>query len=870
MASESLIPDSHISIVINLAVNEIFNEKVNINKIIKIYPPNTYGVVSPTLKEQFNRLYQNNQGEYNSTMNKLYNICKIIDYVDCVHDFKSCNESIRKVLNIAQKQLDLCSAGENINIDKSHIIQDNCVKDMFKILQASNIIVPTLNESFFIPSDKINEYIKSKNYSPKFYLESGRTPNVDDSLIQPKTLGAIYDGCAHSGISYNDAKNESKLASYKRMYNDVVNTNIEDYKITMYGGEVTAIFKPSSMQLAIYMTKDTTKRIIIELINNTGITVNSVLSSFPQLQEIFSKAERGEGNEKQTYRVIYVLPETDPYYIFLATCLKTVCDKVASTEITPKTFINDITTTDGYVWAGVTYKYLIGEYDILPTVYETVKNGWRVRTGIYNINQEISDSIIRVLHLLHLNGVNINLITGFEAFKINSGIIESYKNMLKNHNTVAIYCKEIIDKTYTGNVFDFISSLKILKEYEKITDKLDSLKRNLTEFQNNITPVNLLNIKLLEDVLKNPSVEDAMNNQQTIIFNEDIIYNIDLTPHQKDIITEFINTYKNNITNPATFIRYAPDAIIDINNNCNRALIKNTLHMDDTQVEKVCEDFKDAQEVSISSSVAIAQNSSANTFEMDFVKAIQENLIVVNINEILTQITFTLNTTVLKAFSKTKNTTIDAIVEWFTKNVYFNVYDEEDSVYVVTVYKNDKGRIGASVTGPLEMEIIWILSMTTMSRPLPENKRQTEGLSREQQKEITARTQKVEFHGKLLYSYLKPEYFLDDSYLGIFIQFYLQIINNNINNNNNVSYLTMWQNQGLPLPNFPPQIPILSGGVINTHSRIENTRGNVTLPLESPPEGGDLNRQRCKRKTKKQKKVKTNKRKNKRNKTSKK
>jgi glycosyl transferase family 25 len=32
---------------------------------------------------------------------------------------------------------------------------------------------------------------------------------------------------------------------------------------------------------------------------------------------------------------------------------------------------------------------------------------------------------------------------------------------------------------------------------------------------------------------------------------------------------------------------------------------------------------------------------------------------------------------------------------------------------------------------------------------------------------------------------------------------------------------------------------------IITPSRIENARGNVTLPLESPHEGGDLNRQRC-------------------------
>jgi hypothetical protein len=30
-----------------------------------------------------------------------------------------------------------------------------------------------------------------------------------------------------------------------------------------------------------------------------------------------------------------------------------------------------------------------------------------------------------------------------------------------------------------------------------------------------------------------------------------------------------------------------------------------------------------------------------------------------------------------------------------------------------------------------------------------------------------------------------------------------------------------------------------------TPSRIVNARGNITLPLESPPEVGDINRQRC-------------------------
>jgi len=821
MASESLIPNSLISQVINLAVNEISNEKININKAMKTYPLNTYGIVSPTLKEQLVNLQKTDQPRYNLLINELLHNCKIIDYVDCVHDFKSCNTIIERILNITG--LDLCSSGGNINVDKSHNLQDYCVKNMFEKLQLNNITIPTLNESFFIPTDKISEYIASKNSQTKFYLESGRTPNVDASLIQPKTIGAIYDGCAHTGISYDDVKNPANLSRYTAMYNTVVNTNIENYTITMYGGVVKVIFNPSALALKIMMTNNERMFIIITLINNVGITVNSILSSFPEFVAAFKHAERGNGNNETNYTIQSPLLTTDPIYFFLATCLKTVCDKVVSTEITPQPYIMDITTVDGYVWAGVTYKYLTCEYDILPTVYESVKNGWKVRPGIYNINQEISDSIIRVLHLLHLNKIDITSIPAFKTFEINLGIIESYKNMLKNYNTNATNCQIIIERTNINNVFDFISALKILKEYVKINNKIASFQRNLIEFTNNITPVNLLNINLLEDVLKNSSIDDAMNNQQTIIYNEDITYIIDLTEQQKKFMTEFLDTYKNT-TKPATFMPYQ---IIKQDSSCDKDLVKRTLLMDDTQAKDVCDDFKDARDIAISSSTDVTTGPANITFEMDFIKAIQDELIIVDIDEILSEITFSINTAIIKSYSKTRQTTEAAIIEWFTNNVYSNLYDEQESVYIVDT-KNIK------ITGPLEMEIIWILSMATMTRPLV-------GRSRIQEKEIANRYKILELHSRLLYGYLKPDYFLDDTHLGNFTKLYMKTVNNNIINNN-IPYLQMWQEFGLPLPDYPSQIPILTGGIKNKTN---------------------------KRKTKKQKKIK-NKRKNKRNKTSKK
>ena len=41
-------------------------------------------------------------------------------------------------------------------------------------------------------------------------------------------------------------------------------------------------------------------------------------------------------------------------------------------------------------------------------------------------------------------------------------------------------------------------------------------------------------------------------------------------------------------------------------------------------------------------------------------------------------------------------------------------------------------------------------------------------------------------------------------------------------------------------------MPQTSVSFTPSHIFCEAARGNVTLPLESPPSGGDLNRQRCK------------------------
>jgi hypothetical protein len=838
--SETLIPKSNLSYVINLAVNGTSNEKININSIIKVIPVNTYGLSSPTLKDQ---LLQPKIKDNNELIGELMRCCKIIDYVDCVHDFKSCNLSIERILGI--NGINLCSASLNINIDKSHALQEELIKYMVSLLQKNGVIIPILENSFFLPKEQIGQYILSKKVPSKFYLESGRTPDVPEQLIQPKTICAIYDGCAHSGISYAQAMNPTFIAQYKTYYQGQVNVNIEDYEILFYGNLVRAIFKPSTMDLIVQIN-GTEDFINIRLINNVGITVNSILSSFPNLNNLFQNAERGSGNDEENFIIVATnLKPTDPKYVFLATCLKTVCDKIVSTELTPNSYIGDIATVDGYVWAGVTYKYIIGDYPILPTIYESVKNGWNIKPGIYDINTEISDRIIRLVHLYVIFNGGV-LPPFFNGFVINPGIINSYVNLFKNYYEVGILSKRILENIkVVDNIFDFLSCIKILFNYGKINEKIQDLKHKLILFNGNPNVNTLLQIPLLEDVLKNNGIEDAMNNQQTVIYSSDVVYNIVLNPEQQIFIDEFMNTYKNNIGNPTSFIPININEIIDQNGNCNKPAVSNYLKTYNPQeIDVVCDDFNNALIISQRSS----QTQSTTPIGFNFFTALRDELINVSIKEELSQITFILNQSLVKGYSKKLGLTVSEVKEWFTNSVY-ELNDDDDIVYVVN-------KTNFTITGPLEMEILWILSIAIFTRPLL-------GSSRMQQAELQKRLQIISNYGKILFSYLKPDYFNDDSYLSNFVTLYIESIKLIGNQGTrNTTYLELWKHNGLPLnlPGFSSELP---DGIIN-EEQLQTTLmrvpfiDNRSLPGDIRIEGGSLKKRSKTRKlAKKTKKTKT-------------
>ena len=69
---------------------------------------------------------------------------------------------------------------------------------------------------------------------------------------------------------------------------------------------------------------------------------------------------------------------------------------------------------------------------------------------------------------------------------------------------------------------------------------------------------------------------------------------------------------------------------------------------------------------------------------------------------------------------------------------------------------------------------------------------------------------------------------------------------------NNIPMSNNWQfSEITQLSIYTPITPLRIGpnlylSVAKLPKEIENAHGNVTLPLESPPKGGDLNRQRCK------------------------
>lgn len=778
-------PQTNFSTFISEYVNNIFNIKININTSLKDIattvpiPAVKYNLNSETLQVQIE-----NNIKATNVFNKLEYNCRLIDYVDCVHDFKSCNRDIESKLGISN--INLCTENDNINIDKSHKIQETCIEEMYKILINSGITVPTLNKSFFIPKDELNKYLISRNINKKsiFYLESGRTPDIEgtDAKIQEKTIGAIYDGCGHSGISFNDVKDNNKLNTYIEKNSNDVNTDFiknNNYVIKMYGNLVTVNFYPQSMSLKVLNNK-TNKSIKIELINNAGITVNSILTKF-DLYGTFPKAERGTGNETSNFNIIEDQIQNDEDQIqndenekiFLATCLKTVCDKIVSTEINPDVKITDITTVDGYVWAGVTYKYLIGEYSQLPTIYESVKNGWNVRPGIYDMSKEISENIIRVLHLMIYFKIDIpeKFSEKFRGFISDNNIIEQYTNLFKNHYDTYKNCITNFNTlTINQNVFYFLSYIKILSGYFTIEEKIKGLKEKLEIFKNDPNTINLFNIPLLEDIFKNTNIDDAMNNQQTLIFDKESIYDISITPDEQKFVDVWTAKYKTPSEN--TFVGNDKD-ILDDNGNCKIENIKKKFKpVVETTINEVCDDFKEASRIQKTSSIT-------KEHDLNIWEAIKDGLVTFEFNETFTHIILRLNTDprFISTYSKNNraSTKMSDIKNWFTSNVYFNLNDDENVDNAYITHTVDK--INYVITGPLEMEIIWILSLLTLLRPLLGSKRTN---STENEK----RMKTVRDHGKILYNYLKPEFFTDDNDLQNFQDFYVDNILLNIQNQN--------------------------------------------------------------------------------------
>ena len=816
--SDTLVSNTNLSHVINLSVDDTFNEKMNINEIIKKIGVNTYGLNSPTLKQQLSELQKQNNPVFLNIMNMLMGYCRIIDYIDCVHDFKSCNIQMEDLIGIrselsdlgSQLKANLCSSGSNINVTNSHTLQKSLIKYIVSILQQNGVILPIIEDSFFLPKEEIDKYISSKTSNTKFYLESGRIPDVPDNLIQPKTICAIYDGCAHSGVSYVQATNLDYVTKYNQKYTGQVNTNIENYILPFYGNMVHATFKPSTMMLKVEY-QPTGEYIEIQLINNVGITVNSVMTSFPLLNNFFTNAERGGGNDEENFKIVGSNIKSNASQLFLATCLKTVCDKIVSTELTPETYVGDILTVDGYVWAGVTYKYLIGDYPILPTIYESVKNGWNVRPGIYDINNEISARIIRLVHLYAIfygpDSVQ-NLRPPFNAISIKDGIINSYFNLIKNYYTVAVLCNIIFKNLKViDNIFDFLSSIKILNNYNEIKNKIDDLKQKLDHFfenPENSNVQNLLQIPLLEDVLKNNGIEVAMNNQQTVIFNDDTLYTFSLTPEESQYMDYFMDKYN-------TALQYIPITRVIQSGNCNKKLV--SMHYqtnDNSEIEHICNDFSNALNIS-------QQASQITTpFKLNFFQAICDGLIEVTINEELLLITFKLNQNMLNSFAKTNKITLIDVKNSFTNSVY-DLNDEEDSVYVID-NKN------LTITGPLEMEIIWILSVATL-------KRKFTGTLRTYDLYLKNRNKTINYHGEILFKFM--EGIIPDERLSDFVETYTAgILLIDEPTKKYTSYVDLWANAGfsfnfsdilssyLPQPN-PEYLSQLS------NSNIVN---NVSLP----------------------------------------
>jgi hypothetical protein len=251
-------------------------------------------------------------------------------------------------------------------------------------------------------------------------------------------------------------------------------------------------------------------------------------------------------------------------------------------------------------------------------------------------------------------------------------------------------------------------------------------------------------------------------------------------------------------------------------------------------------------------------------YKFNFYKALQDELIDVNINEQLMTIEFILNKENIKKFKTNDGSkqNIESFKQLFFDSVLFlnNVEEFEDSVYVVDS-KN------LTVTGPLEVEILWIISMAIMTRKYVTT-------PRNQEKEYQNRLNKIRYYGKILFNYLKNDYFNDDTYVNIFIQFYevsiLSFIDSKIHNKIFEKYINIWNKYNLPISNSEIYNLPLDQNRSNIIQEYNNYINTIQLPVNvSLPDGLKLGGKKTKQnntsktnkhiKTKTKKQLKSNK-----------
>jgi len=516
-------------------------------------------------------------------LEKIKKYCLLIDYIDHVHDFKRCSifmDQLNILLVLSELNLtgfQVCGAGDNININRSHELQELCINNIVNILRNAGITVPDIQKEVFLQTDIVTTAQNPYKNGLLFYSESGR--NCDPQ--QEKTVYALADGAGHAGITLDQVmsapsdKNDEIKDIMDLTHDTDGNLTMSDQKqarkIEMLGGIASSTFDPNTTGKGFFVTveykltkstgnklkisTDTNKRKADELMQDTftlklklikqnprtancpGITVNGICSILKSIvgKDFFPNAERGGGSDVIGIEIVSKnFDEKENGGKLLAFMLglsKLCCDKIDETELidaqgNPAEFIGNVTTADGYIWAGHFYKWLSGKYRIAPTIYRQTSGGWFIRPGVYNTATETSYRFIRAINLHYWMNPTVS-----GLFKV-PGIIDSYNALLKNLKDVLQTAAYIINNSNTSDndIYAFLSAIGLLDDFHYIQENYENLRIKLNAFiaaikngeTGKVLTKLLVEIPFLEDVFAIKHIGLISENQDTLLLTGDI------------------------------------------------------------------------------------------------------------------------------------------------------------------------------------------------------------------------------------------------------------------------------------------------------------------------------------------------------------